>query len=88
MIEAVVGIAIILALGATACPAAIRVEAYRGRPFGVGRVTVDLHQGASGDPWSDDRFTLSEADERVFYPAIDNAPVLRLVRNFLGIETP
>ncbi|HEY3392139.1 MAG TPA: hypothetical protein VGK58_05505, partial [Lacipirellulaceae bacterium] len=77
-----------MVIAVAACPAAIRVEAYRGEPFGVGRVTVDLQQGASGDPWSDDRFTVTEATGRVFYPAIDNAPVRRLVRNFLGIQTP
>jgi hypothetical protein len=82
------GLAIVFFLGVAACPAAIRVEAYRGQPFGVGRVTIDLQQGASSDPWSDDRFTLTEADGRVFYPAIDHAPVRRLVRGFLGIETP
>jgi hypothetical protein len=80
-------VAIVGACVAT-CPAAIRVEAYRGEPFGVGRVTVDLEQGASSDPLSDDRFTITEANGRVFYPAIENAPVRRMVRNFLGIETP
>jgi hypothetical protein len=88
VLRAIAGITMSMAVAVAACPAAVRVEAYRGRPFGVGRVTVDLRQGASGDPWSDNRFTVTEATGRVFYPAIDNAPVRRLVRNFLGIETP
>src|SRR5688572_7860508 len=79
VIKICAAIALITAVGASSCPAAVRVEAYRGEPFGVGRVTVDLEQGASSDPWSDDRFTLSEVNGRVFYPAIDHAPVRRLV---------
>jgi hypothetical protein len=78
----------ILGVGVAASSAAIRVEAYRGEPFGVGRVTVDLEPGSSSDPLSDDRFTITEANGRVFYPAIENAPVRRMVRNLLGIETP
>ena len=60
---------------ATACQAAIRVEAYRGEPFGIGRVTIDLSPGASTLPWSDDRFALVESDDRVLYPVIENASV-------------
>ncbi|MEX0612770.1 MAG: hypothetical protein WD229_11685, partial [Pirellulales bacterium] len=72
------------------CSAAVRVEAYRGEPFGIGRVTVDLPQGASPTPSSDDRFALTEADGRVLYPVIEsrNRPVRRLLRNFLDIELP
>ena len=35
--------------------AAVRVEAYRGQPFGIGRVTIDLSPGSSTAPASDDR---------------------------------
>ncbi len=88
-ITAVMALTAVLSVCAAAtCSAAIRVEAYRGEPFGVGRVIVDLERGASSDPLSDDRFTVSEANGRVFYPAIGNAPVRRMVRNLLGIETP
>ena len=31
---------------AAASSAAVRVEAYRGEPFGIGRVTIDLQSGA------------------------------------------
>ncbi|MEX2317825.1 MAG: hypothetical protein WD669_11775 [Pirellulales bacterium] len=73
---------------ATTSPAAIRVEAYRGQPFGVGRVTIDLPQGAPSTPWSDDRFAIEGEQDRVLYPVIENAPVRRLLRRFLDIETP
>src|SRR5262245_23845376 len=73
---------------ATSCQAAIRAEAFRGEPYGIGRVTVDLAPGASSLPWGDDRFALVEADGRTMYPVLENAAVRRLVRQFLGIETP
>jgi hypothetical protein len=73
---------------ATACQSAIRAEAYRGEPYGIGRISVDLSPGASTLPWGDDRFALVESDGRAMYPVLENAPVRRLVRKFLGIETP
>jgi len=81
--------AILFLLAPAACSAAIRVEAYRGEPFGIGRVTIDLPQGAS--PANDDRFALTESDDRVLYPVLDSGsrlPVRQLLRSFLNIETP
>ncbi len=75
-------------LSAASCPAAIRVEAYRGQPFGIGRVTVDLPQGGPSVPWSDDRVTIEAAGDRVLYPVVRNSDVRRVVRSLLGIETP
>jgi hypothetical protein len=71
------------------CDAAVRVEAYRGEPFGIGRVTIDLPQGTS--PTNDDRFALTESDDRVIYPVLDagnRLPVRQLLRSFLNVETP
>ncbi len=73
---------------ARVCPAAVRVEAYRGEPFGIGRVTIDLPPGASSAPASDDRFVLAEANDRVLYPVMKNSSARRILRDFLGIETP
>jgi hypothetical protein len=67
------------------CEAAVRVEAYRGQPFGVGRVTVDLPQDVSTD---DDRFALTAADGRVLYPVIEHRQIGRIVRRFINIELP
>src|SRR3972149_10356339 len=57
-----------LGVGAALAEAAIRVEAYRGEPFGVGRVTVDLPQDDA--PSADDRFAITEAGDRVLYPVL------------------
>jgi len=76
-----------LGVGAALAEAAIRVEAYRGEPFGVGRVTVDLPQDDA--PSADDRFGISEANDRVLYPALERRRQLgRIVRRFINIELP
>ena len=67
--------------------AAMRVEAYRGQPFGVGRVTVDLPQDDSAS--ADDRFGISDAAGRVLYPVLEHRGQLgRIVRRFINIELP
>ena len=78
----------VASLLAAASSAAIRVEAYRGEPFGIGKITIDLQSGNSATPWSDDRFALTDAQDRIVYPVTENAPVRRILRSFLGIETP
>ena len=77
--------AILCLFTTSVCPAAVHVEAYRGEPFGIGRVTIDLQPGASA---ADDRFVLAEANDRVLYPVIKNSSTRRILRDFLGIETP
>lgn len=78
----------ILLLGTQFCPAAVRVEAYRGEPFGIGRVTIDLAPGSSTAPASDDRCTVVEEQDRVLYPVVENKSSRRFLRSLLGIETP
>src|SRR5438874_529003 len=62
-----------------------RVEVYRGEPFGIGRVTIDLAPGASAAPARDDRVTIVEEKDRVLYPVIENKASRRILRSFLGI---
>ncbi|MCI0335505.1 MAG: hypothetical protein L0228_20045 [Planctomycetes bacterium] len=81
--------AVLLLTAPAICEAAIRVEAYRGEPFGIGRVSIDLPQGTS--PANDDRFALTESDDRLLYPVLNSGsavPVRQLLRSFLDIETP
>src|SRR3954464_5479877 len=66
----------------------VRVEAYRGEPFGIGRVTIDLSAGSSSAPASDDRFALIEEKDRVLYPVIENKASRRILRGLLGIDGP
>ncbi len=81
--------AIVFVLAPAICHAAIRAEAYRGEPFGIGRVSIDLPQGTS--PANDDRFALTETDDRLLYPVLNSGsaiPVRQLLRSLLDIETP
>jgi len=78
------------AVSVSICSAAVRVEAYRGEPFGLGRVTIDRREGASPAPASDDRVALVESADRALYPVIENKsnrPARRLLRGFLGIDS-
>src|SRR3954470_21915003 len=78
----------ILLLAAPVARSATRVEAYRGDPFGVGRVTIDLAPGSTSAPASDDRIAIAEAHNRVLYPVIENKSSRKFLRGLLGIETP
>src|SRR4051794_5437022 len=62
------------------CTAAVRVEAYRGEPFGIGRVTIDLAPGSSTAPASDDRCTVVDEKDRVLYPVVENKSSRRFLR--------
>ncbi|HEX5470666.1 MAG TPA: hypothetical protein VFW73_02210 [Lacipirellulaceae bacterium] len=70
------------------CQAATRVEAYRGEPFSMGRITIDLPPGSSSAPASDDRCTVVDDKDRLLYPVIEDKSSRRFLRNLLGIETP
>src|SRR4051794_11365318 len=65
-----------------------RIQAYRGEPFGIGRVTIDLPAGSSSAPASDDRFALTEENDRVLYPVIENKASRRILQGLLGIDGP
>jgi len=67
------------------------VEAFAGRPFGVGRITVAVQPHRRDEPFIplvDDRFALREGDRRALYPVMDRTPVKRFIRNLLEIEGP
>lgn len=73
--------------GASASLAAIRVEAYRGEPFGVGRVTIDLPPDESAS--ADDRFGITNAHNRLLYPVVEQRRQIgRILRQFINIELP
>ncbi|WP_428304092.1 hypothetical protein [Lacipirellula sp.] len=73
--------------GVVAMPAhTAEVEAYAGEPFGVGRVTVAADRPVS--PLDDERFTVASPDGRVLYPVIQDAPVRRLLRRLLEVDSP
>jgi hypothetical protein len=80
--------ALLVACLAAASQAAVRIEAYQGEPFGVGRITVDLPQDGSTAPGGDDRFAVADDQGRVVYPVLEQRRFGRLLRDFLGIDLP
>lgn len=79
--------ATLVALSAISLQAA-EVEAYTGRPFGVGRVTFAVASDGPVVPSEDERFTVESSDGRVLYPVLMDQPGRRLLRQLLEIESP
>ena len=65
-----------------------QVEAYAGKPYGVGRITIDVLRGEPILPLRDERFTLQEATGRAMYPVLEEEGSRRLLRQALQIESP
>jgi len=68
--------------------AQLRWEAYAGEPFGVGCVTIPVDRKQIALPAGDERFTIVETEGRLLYPVLKDAPVRRLLRRLLKIESP
>ena len=82
---------LLAALWVAVCESAearVRVEAFAGQPFGVGKATFDVRRNEPAIPLADERFTIQSHDGRVLYPVLKTAPVRRLLRQILEIETP
>ncbi|MDZ7617919.1 MAG: hypothetical protein U1E05_13020, partial [Patescibacteria group bacterium] len=68
--------AVLAVVAVTASPASaqsIRVDAFVGEPFGVGRLQLDLPPGAMPDPLGAEGLGLVERDGRVLYPVVKSA---------------
>jgi hypothetical protein len=81
-------LAVAACLFASTCYAAVKVDAYRGEPFGVARVIVDVPQDESTAPGGDDRFAVTDDAGRVVYPAQEQRRIGKLLRDLLGVELP
>ncbi len=66
----------------------IQTEAVAGEPFGVGRITLDVPEKMLPEPLGAEGIGLGERNGRVFYPAIDSPAFGKLIRDFLGSNTP
>ena len=66
----------------------IAVEAVAGQPFGVGRITLELPKEALPEPLGIDGLTLSDAEGRVFFPAMHSPRVGALLKEILNADTP
>ncbi len=67
--------ALLAVVAVTASPAfaqSIRVDAFIGEPFGVGRLQLDLPPDAMPEPLGAEGLGLAEQDGRVLYPAVSS----------------
>jgi hypothetical protein len=67
---------------------AIETEAVIGQPFGVGRITLDVYEDKVPEALGIEGIGLKEKNGRIFYPAIDNPALRKLVKELLDAETP
>ena len=58
----------------------IEAEAFAGKPFGVGRVTLDLPEEMLPQPLGIEGLVLTENAGRVLYPALETAAFGRLMK--------
>ncbi|MEM9353029.1 MAG: hypothetical protein AAGA92_08445 [Planctomycetota bacterium] len=79
-----------LLLGAVlpSAAAAASVEAFLSEPFGVGMVTVPVTAAGPALPLSDERFLAQAEGGRVLYSVVKEAPVRKVVRRLLKLESP
>ncbi|MCC6124771.1 MAG: hypothetical protein IT426_07415 [Pirellulales bacterium] len=82
------GILVIFFAAAPAFAQRIEVEAFVGKPFGVGRITLDLPAEMLPQPLGVEGLVLTEPAGRVLYPALESAAFGRVMREVLDAETP
>ena len=66
--------------------AGLEGQAVAGRPFGVGQVTFAFGEAAADV--AVDQVAVTEADERILYPAVAAAPLRRAIRRLLESRAP
>ncbi|MEE9602989.1 MAG: hypothetical protein V3V75_06780, partial [Thermoguttaceae bacterium] len=88
MFTALKRIAVILAailLGAAPAWAQleVRVEAYTGQPFGIGRLEIQMPKHELPEPLGVDGLAISERNGRVYYPSADSPNIGPLIKDIL-----
>ena len=76
---------LLLACVAPAFAQRIEAEAFLGKPFGVGRITLDLPPELLPQPLGIDGLVLTESSNRVFYPALESAGAMTMALTFCAI---
>ncbi len=66
----------------------IEAEAFAGKPFGAGRITLDLPAEMLPEPLGAEGLVLTEPSGRVLYPALESAAFGRVMREVLDADTP
>ena len=66
----------------------IEIEAIAGKPFGVGRIVLDLPESMLPQPFGVEGLALTERDNRVLYPTIDSPAFGKIMKEVLESDTP
>ncbi|MGD0383340.1 MAG: hypothetical protein ABSA77_07470 [Thermoguttaceae bacterium] len=66
----------------------VEVEAFTGKPYGVGRITVDLPETMLPQPLGAEGLALTERDGRVLYPAVETPAFGKVMKEVLDSDTP
>src|SRR5690242_19865458 len=85
---AVILLLIGIANGAKVFAQRIEAEAFLGKPFGVGRIMLDLPPEMLPQPLGVEGLVLTESSGRVLYPALESAAFGRVMREVLNADTP
>ena len=64
--------ALLLAASPARAQLRVRVEAYTGQPFGIGRLEIQMPRNELPEPLGVDGLAISERDGRVYYPTVDS----------------
>jgi hypothetical protein len=63
-------------------------EAFIGKPFGVGRIVVDLPESMLPQPLGMEGLVITEQNNRILYPAADNPMFGKIMKEVLDSDTP
>jgi hypothetical protein len=63
-------------------------EAFAGKPYGVGRIVVDLPETMLPQPLGAEGLALTERDGRVLYPVVETPAFAKIMKEVLDSDTP
>ncbi len=83
---------IVLSALSVLCPIALaqqmEFEAFAGKPYGVGRIVVDLPENMLPQPLGAEGLALTERDGRVLYPVVETPAFGKIMKEVLDSDTP
>jgi hypothetical protein len=79
-------LASLLPAGAYAQP--MQYDAFAGRPYGVGRIVLELPDDMLPQPLGAEGLALTESDNRVLYPVVETPAFGKIMKEVLQGDTP
>lgn len=66
----------------------VACEVFAGKPYGVGRIVVDMPESMLPQPLGAEGLDLTERNGRILYPTIDSPAFGKIMKEVLGSDTP